>query len=100
MVEVLPSAKNPNIDKFAILLRPLHQNPEPWTNAQGNPKMIGLVGTNRMSDHDLETGYCINTKYWGPWICWRSILCFLETLLELTWYAIHQYSAYHLLIWN
>jgi len=84
MLEVLPSAKNPNIDKFAILLRPIPQNSEPWTNAQGKPKMIGLVGTNRMSDHGLETGYCINPKYWGKGYAGEAFSAFFEALLELT----------------
>jgi hypothetical protein len=65
MLGVLPSGKNPDIDKFAILLRPNSENPEPWTNAKGRPKMIGLVGTNRISDQGLETGYFLNKRYWG-----------------------------------
>ncbi|KAF4633818.1 hypothetical protein G7Y89_g4310 [Cudoniella acicularis] len=83
MKETLPNDKNPNIDKFAILLRPIPENPEPWTNSSGKPKMIGLVGTNRMSDQGLETGYCINIKYWGKGYAGEAFTAFLKLYWSL-----------------
>ena len=74
----LPTPDNPKIDKFAILLRPVPENPEPYINAQGKPKMVGLVGTNRMSDHGLETGYCMNIKYWGRGYAGEAFAAFLK----------------------
>lgn len=74
----MPSPENPDIDKYAILLRPMEGNPEPYLNAQGRPKMIGMVGTNRYSDEGLETGYCINLKYWGKGYAGEAFAGFLE----------------------
>ncbi|KAG9232051.1 acyl-CoA N-acyltransferase [Amylocarpus encephaloides] len=78
MLKVLPNEENPNIDKFALLLRPVAENPMPYTNAQGKPKMVGMVGTNRMSDHGLETGYCMNIKYWGRGYAGEAFAAFLK----------------------
>lgn len=64
MLKNLPE-QNPDTDKFAILLKPIEENPKPWVNARGAPKLIGMVGTNRWSAHGMETGYCINVRYWG-----------------------------------
>jgi hypothetical protein len=40
MLGQLPSLENPDIDKYAILVKPLEENPEPWLNGKGRPKMI------------------------------------------------------------
>ena len=42
------------------------------------PKMIGLVGTNRNSPQGLETGYCVNIKYWGKGYAGEAFKAFLE----------------------
>ncbi|TVY57922.1 putative N-acetyltransferase [Lachnellula suecica] len=78
MLEILPNAKNPDIEKFAVLLRPVPDNPEPWTNAKGQPKMIGMTGTNRMSVHGMETGYFFNAKYYGKGYAGEAFSAFLK----------------------
>jgi len=95
MLDVLPSAKNPNIDKFAILLRPIPENPQPWSNAKEKPKMIGLVGTNRMSDQGLETGYFFNKKYWGQGYATEAFAAFLKLYWSLPgmWHIITEQAC-------
>ena len=83
MLGQLLSLDNPDIDKFAILLRPVEGNMQPWVNAKGRPKMIGMVGTNRFSDQGLETGYCINLKYWGKGYAGEGFKGFLDLFWTL-----------------
>jgi len=78
MLTTLPDAENPNIEKFAILLRPNKDFPEPYVNETGEPKMIGLVGTNRVSEQGLEVGYCLNIRYWGRGYAGEAFRAFLE----------------------
>ena len=84
MLFQLPNAENPNIDKYAILLRPIPENPEPHLNVKGKPKMIGLTGTNRMSPQGLENGYCLNLKYWGKGYATEAYAAFLQLYWGLT----------------
>jgi RimJ/RimL family protein N-acetyltransferase len=81
MPTILPNAQNPDIDKFAILLKPITANPEPWTHPDGRPKMIGLVGTNRWSAQGMETGYFLNMRYWGEGYAGEAF----EGFLRLFW---------------
>jgi RimJ/RimL family protein N-acetyltransferase len=83
MLGQLPSPDNPDINKFAILLRPVEGNMQPWVNAKGRPKMVGMVGTNRFSDQGLETGYCINLKYWGKGYAGEGFKGFLDLFWSL-----------------
>jgi len=98
MEYLLPNEENPDIDKsappsfppvtpnpysrlshrFAILLRPVEANPQPWLNEKRKPKMIGLVGTNRWSKEGMETGYCVNIKYWGKGYAGEAFPAFLK----------------------
>lgn len=78
MLQVLPTEANPDIDKYAILLRPVDGQQIP-----GPPKMIGLVGTNRKSPQGLETGYCMNIKYWGHGYANEAFGAFLEGYWKL-----------------
>lgn len=52
LTSVLPTAANPDIEKFAIMLK--DQN-----------VMVGFAGTNRLGPQGMETGYCVKRKYWG-----------------------------------
>jgi RimJ/RimL family protein N-acetyltransferase len=74
----LPSPENPDVDKYAILLKPVEENPKPWVNEKGKPKMIGMTGTNRYSDEGMETGYCINIAYWGKGYAGEAFSGFLS----------------------
>jgi RimJ/RimL family protein N-acetyltransferase len=82
-VSQLPSVEIPDIDKYAILLKPIEENPQPWVNRTGSPKMIGMVGTNRYSDEGLETGYCVNIAYWGKGYAGEAFRGFLELFWSL-----------------
>ncbi|CAG8955423.1 hypothetical protein HYFRA_00010288 [Hymenoscyphus fraxineus] len=77
MQTILPNSINPDIDKFAILLRPVVENEQPWTNGMGRPKMIGFVGTNRWSEQGLETGYIFDVEYWGRGYAGEALGAFL-----------------------
>ena len=35
MLTTLASPENPDIDKYALLLKPIEENPKPWVNAKG-----------------------------------------------------------------
>ena len=83
MLTILPSAENPDIDKYAILLRPDSASEELETQQKEKPKMIGLVGTNRHSPQGLETGYCLNRKYWGKGYAGEAFAAFLELYWSL-----------------
>lgn len=69
----MPNDINPEIDKFAIILKG-------EINAKGQPKMIGMVGTNRWSANSpgMETGYCLNIEYWGKGYATEAFRSFLE----------------------
>lgn len=79
----MPSPENPDIDKYAILLKPIEGNLEPWLDAKGRPKMVGMLGTNRYSDEGLETGYCINLAYWGKGYAGEAFSGFLSHFWSL-----------------
>jgi RimJ/RimL family protein N-acetyltransferase len=66
-----------------MLLKPIPENPQPWTNAKSKPKMIGMVGTNRFSPQGLETGYCINIRYWGKGYATEGFRAFLSLYWNL-----------------
>ena len=83
MQSQLPSLENPDIDKYAILLKPIEENPKPWVNGKGKPKMIGMTGTNRYSDEGMETGYCLNIAYWGRGYAGEAFRGFLECFWNL-----------------
>jgi len=83
MIGILPSPENPDIDKYAILLRPVEENPQPWVNGKGKPKMIGLTGTNRWSYEGMETGYFMNIAYWGKGYAGEAFTGFLEMFWNL-----------------
>jgi RimJ/RimL family protein N-acetyltransferase len=83
MLGQMPSPENPDIDKYAILLKPIEGNPPPHLNGKGRPKMIGMLGTNRYSDEGLETGYCINLAYWGKGYAGEAFAGFLELYWSL-----------------
>jgi RimJ/RimL family protein N-acetyltransferase len=40
--------------------------------------MIGMVGTNRWSQHGMETGYCMNYAYWGQGYGGEAFRLFLQ----------------------
>lgn len=83
MATTLPNDTNPSIEKFALLLRPIPENPQPWTNSAGKPKMMGFVGTNRFSPSGLEVGYCMNIAYWGRGYAGEAFAAFLELYWKL-----------------
>jgi RimJ/RimL family protein N-acetyltransferase len=83
MLSQLPLPDNPDIDKFAILLRPVEENAKPWTNKQGKPKMIGMTGTNRWSHQGMETGYFMNVDYWGKGYASEAFAGFLQLFWSL-----------------
>ncbi|KAH8811469.1 N-acetyltransferase-like protein [Xylogone sp. PMI_703] len=72
MLWALPNEQNPDIDKFAILLRPSEQD------EGASPVVIGMVGTNRESPQGLETGYFMNSKYWGKGYATEAFKAFLD----------------------
>ncbi|KAH8652760.1 GNAT domain-containing protein [Tricladium varicosporioides] len=78
MAKSLPGGESLDTDKFAVLLRPIEENPQPWTNEKGKPKMIGMVGTNRWSAQGFETGYCMNLNYWGKKYATEAFGAFLK----------------------
>jgi len=80
---MLANETNPDIDKYAMLLRPSELNPEPWVNDKGKPKMIGFVGTNRDSAEGLEVGYCVNVEYWGRGYAGEAFAAFLDMYWKL-----------------
>jgi len=83
MLTTLPTPENLNIDKFAILLKPIPENEEPWVTEKGQPKMVGFVGTNRDSEQGLETGYCVNLRYWGRGYAGEAFGAFLRLYWSL-----------------
>lgn len=78
MTKSLPGGESLDTNKFAILLRPIEENPQPWINEKGKPKFIGMVGTNRWSEQGLETGYCMNLNYWGKGYATEAFAAFLK----------------------
>ncbi|KAG0651483.1 hypothetical protein D0Z07_1559 [Hyphodiscus hymeniophilus] len=78
MLTTLPTPEDPDIDKYAILLRPVEENPQPWVDERGRPTMIGMTGTNRFSDEGMETGYCMHVAYWGRGYAGEAFRGFLE----------------------
>lgn len=85
MVSMLPNAEQPDIDKFAIMLlstpSQIGKGAEEMEQDK-KPKMIGLVGTNRWCKEGegtgLETGYCLNNKYWGMGYATEALSMFLK----------------------
>lgn len=61
----------------------MEENPEPWVNKKGKPKMVGMLGTNRYSDEGMETGYCLNIAYWGKGYAGEAFKGFLELFWSL-----------------
>jgi RimJ/RimL family protein N-acetyltransferase len=45
--------------------------------------MIGFVGTNRDSEQGLETGYCVNLRYWRRGYAGEAFRVFLELYWSL-----------------
>ena len=52
-------------------------------NLTGEPKAIGVVGTNRDSPQGLETGYCVNIAYWGHGYASEGFAAFLKLFWAL-----------------
>lgn len=78
MPSLLPSEEMPDIDKWAILLRPNGNEEE-----GKKPKCIGILGTNRWSDQGMETGYCLNKAYWGKGYATEAFKMFLDMYWKL-----------------
>lgn len=67
------------IDKFAIMLKDVPSNSGVKTkNSAGEPKCIGITGTNRWSPQGMETGYCLNRDYWGKGYATEAFGLFLK----------------------
>lgn len=49
----------------------------------GKPKCIGVVGTNRVSEHGLETGFFIHPSYWGQGYASEGAATFLKLFWAL-----------------
>lgn len=76
---VLPTPETADTDKFAIILKDVPANAGlQVTNARGQPKNIGLVGTNRWSEQGMEAGYCLSVAYWGHGFATEAMKCFLD----------------------
>jgi RimJ/RimL family protein N-acetyltransferase len=61
MLKFIPSAENPWIENYAILLRGSEN-----TTEDDKPRMVGTVGTTRLSDDDaMEIAYGLHSDYWG-----------------------------------
>ncbi|TAQ88128.1 hypothetical protein B7494_g3513 [Chlorociboria aeruginascens] len=82
MLTTLPSPEHPT-DQYAILLRPVLSNLEPWVNEDGSPKIVGIVGTFRRGGEGLETSYCMNIKYWGRGYATEAFREFLKVFWRL-----------------
>ena len=95
MVEILANEENPDIDKFAIMLKAQPTNPslnptvasratsEQEEEVKGveppkKDKMIGFVGTNRFKAEGMEVGYCMNIAFWNRGYATEAFGCFLE----------------------
>ncbi|KUJ23418.1 acyl-CoA N-acyltransferase [Mollisia scopiformis] len=80
MKKILPNEENPDIDKFAILLKDVEETRKLGVavkNEKGEPKCIGITGTNRPSPQGLETGYCLNASYWNHGFATEAFSLFL-----------------------
>ncbi|KIN07171.1 hypothetical protein OIDMADRAFT_110503 [Oidiodendron maius Zn] len=61
MLKFVPSLEKPWVENYAILLR-ASQN----ANENGEPRMIGTVGSTRLADEDaIEIAYGLHSDYWG-----------------------------------
>ena len=98
MPKVLNSAAQPDIDKWAILLRPefvssssveqstpsssippsTTRSPDARVDGDETGVFIGVVGTNRWSDQGMETGYSLNRAYWGKGFATEAFQGFLK----------------------
>ncbi|CZR51629.1 uncharacterized protein PAC_01506 [Phialocephala subalpina] len=81
MPKTLNNEQNPEIDKFAIMLKDVPENTKAGIevkNAKGEAKCIGITGTNRWSPQGMETGYCLNREYWGRGFATEAFALFLK----------------------
>lgn len=93
MTLVLPNAQNPDIDKFAVLLKTSRPSDASEGNEGGKLKMIGFLGTNRWcvypsssqegvkeeeKEKALEMGFCFNLGYWRQGYAAEALKVFLE----------------------
>lgn len=69
LLSQLASPEQPEIDKFAVLLKPrASQSASSGVEEEecrDDEKMICVVGTNRTSPQGMEVGYVLNEEYWG-----------------------------------
>ena len=76
MPSILNSPEQPDIDKWAVFLRPVSSDSsesalsseashDEEKGDEGEGTFIGIVGTNRWSDQGMETGYCLHKDHWG-----------------------------------
>lgn len=89
---ILPNAKNPEIDKFAVLLKTSRSSDASKGDEGGEPKMIGFIGTNRWCDYPssqegvkeeakekaMEVGFCFDLAYWRQGYATEALSAFLE----------------------
>jgi RimJ/RimL family protein N-acetyltransferase len=76
MLKRLPSAENPFIENYAIILKAENNKDERVENGQ----MIGVIGIPRLS-HDgmaAEVGYGIRPDFWGRGYASEALILFVK----------------------
>lgn len=74
MLKFVPSLEKPWVENYAILLR-ASQN----ANENGEPRMIGTVGSTRLADEDaIEIAYGLHSDYWGKGYMVEALRMFIK----------------------
>jgi len=110
MIEkILPTEDNNEIDKYAIILKSSSETTKAGGEEGGEgeegkkggerekEKMIGLVGTNRLSEQGMEVGYCLNREYWGKGYATEAFSSFLSHYWTLPGIFSFPYNLFFLL---
>ena len=102
MPTILNSKEQPEVDKWAVFLRPASDSSQSClsetgcSDETGNEKkgtFIGIVGTNRWSEQGMETGYCLHKDHWGRGYATEAFEGFLRMYWTITGMTSH--SAFH-----